>query len=111
MSAGEPPAVSAQQATPVAKVTFAELYLHPADVDSCCQMAKDRAQSLNTTCDLLTLPTICCLILGKCMEILIKILILFIVGPHVACTFCIPDTSAPAGRSCDAPDFLLKHGL
>lgn len=76
-SAGEPPAVPAQQATPVAKVTFAELHLHPADVDSCCQMAKDKAQLLNSTCDLLTLPTICCLILGKCMETLIKILILF----------------------------------
>lgn len=73
MIAGEPPAGPA----PVAKVTFAELYLHPADVDSCCQMAKDKAQSLNTTCDLLILPTICCLIPGKCTETLIKILILF----------------------------------
>jgi len=74
--AGNPPVVSAQWTNPVTKVTFAELYLHPADVDSCYQMAKDKAQSLNM-CDLLTRLTICCLILWKCMETLIKILILF----------------------------------
>lgn len=107
---------------PVAKVTFAGLSLHAADVDSCRQMAKDKAQSLNTTCDLLTLPTICCLILGKCTETLIKILILFhgwptcgmnILHPSYICSsravvWCLrlPPETGPVNVQVSLPYFL-----